>query len=538
MKKNRWHIKDLIDLEYLLQRDEMEGEESGYHSLAKRDRDIYLKHIQPLAERGSALTPGTMIRSWLEQRRGLDQPETGSTTLFPGEAYEEIHRLLTYGLTVTGLMIGAGLAFSFLSYKGTAPVNVSTYLGGFIFLQLLLLLLLLGGSLLRKLRRSPLRSSVITTLLVRFMTSLMERLKQGVFKSIGGSEMDGFAGVKGLLMGKRQVYGALFYWPVFILAQLFGVAFNVGVLGATLLKVFGSDIAFGWQSTLQFSAEAVSDMVQAIAVPWSWFVPVEVAYPSLSQIQGSHMVLKDGIYHLTTTDLISWWPFLCLAVLFYGLLPRLILLMMGNFFQRRRLDRIAFDHVPCDRLLHRMRTPLVSTEGRYGKSKRPRPDEKGEDREASESSLPKPETSLGDRDLVALVPDEIFDDCPDEELRRIISRSLGYPIRRKLRFGEDEEGDQRVINEILNLKQENVPTHILILQEAWQPPIREGLHFIRDLRKALGKTSIIKVALIGRPNPDSIFTHVKEEDWKAWKQKLKVMGDPYLGLERLVVHDA
>ena len=35
------------------------------------------------------------------------------------------------------------------------------------------------------------------------------------------------------------------------------------------------------------------------------------------------MVLKEGIYHLTTPDLVSWWPFLLLAVCFYGFLPRI-----------------------------------------------------------------------------------------------------------------------------------------------------------------------------------------------------------------------
>ncbi|MBW1718378.1 MAG: DUF2868 domain-containing protein [Deltaproteobacteria bacterium] len=120
----------------------------------------------------------------------------------------------------------------------------------------------------------------------------------------------------GLVKGKRQVYGSLFYWPVFMLAQIFMIGFNLGVLAATLLKVTGADIAFGWQSTVQVSTEWVFELVRAVALPWSWFVPAEIAYPSLSRITGSHMVLKDGIYSLATEDLVSWWPFLCLAVFF------------------------------------------------------------------------------------------------------------------------------------------------------------------------------------------------------------------------------
>ncbi|GBC60609.1 DUF2868 domain-containing protein [Desulfonema ishimotonii] len=76
--------------------------------------------------------------------------------------------------------------------------------------------------------------------------------------------------------------------------------------------------------------------------------------------------------------------------------------------------------------------------------------------------------------------------------------------------------------------------NVLILQEAWQPPIRETLTFIQALRKILGEQSRIEVGLIGKPGPDTIFTPVKEENWNIWTQKLNTMGDPWLRLERLV----
>ena len=40
-----WSIKDLIDLEYFLQRDEGEEDESEQKSVLKRDRYIYLNKI-------------------------------------------------------------------------------------------------------------------------------------------------------------------------------------------------------------------------------------------------------------------------------------------------------------------------------------------------------------------------------------------------------------------------------------------------------------------------------------------------------------
>lgn len=538
MKKARWHIRDLIDLEYFQKQDETDEEESGYHAVAKRDREIYLQHVLPLEQKTQNLTDAHVIRYWLERRRDMEKSGQGPETLLPGESFDDIHRLLAYCLTAAGLLGGSGLAFSLLSYKGSAPVNISIYLGTFVFLQLLLLLLLLLIAFIRKLRRFPLRSSVIYILMTRLITLLMEKVKKQALKRAGGSQVDAFEAVKGILKGKRQIYGSLFYWPVFILAQVFGVAFNLGVLGATLLKVLGSDIAFGWQSTVQFSSEAVFDIIRIIALPWSWFVPAGVSHPSLSQVQGSHMILKEGVYHLATTDLVSWWPFLCLSVLFYGLLPRTILLMTGFLVQKRRLGSIAFNHAACERLLHRMKTPLVVTEGNRVESGHPRKDDTEKTTGQIPSMSPATKGAPAENDLIVLVPDDIFDDCPEDELGKVLSLSLGYALRKRIPFGDDDKGERKIIDDILLANRDEGPASLMILREAWQPPIREDMQFLKDLRKGLGKGIMIKIGLIGRPQTDNIFTPVKKEDWEAWKRKIKALGDPYLGLERLVENDA
>lgn len=529
----RWCIKDLIDLEYFLTSDEGEENESTRISLAGRDRAIYLEHIKPLEDDGQSLSRGRTIRAWLERRREMEKSKNRQERILPGEAYEEIYCVLLYGFLISGLMTGSGLAFSFLNYRGTEPLNVSSYLGGFVLTQVFMLLLLMVMTLIRIWRRSPLRSSVIYVFISGLIVALIEKFKHHAFKTFTGSKRDRIEAVMGLVKGKRQVYGSLFYWPVFLLAQIFMIGFNLGVLAATLLKVTGSDIAFGWQSTVQFSAEWVFELVRAFALPWSWFVPPEIAYPSLSQIAGSHMVLKDGIYYLATKDLVSWWPFLCLAVFFYGLAPRLFLLLFGRFSQGKALDRIEFRQEACDRLLRRLMTPLLSTEGHT---------EGGEPSKTQAlipgtSSLPEHGESWQERDMIALIPDELFETCPEDELERIVARTLGYPIRQKFKFGDNEAWDQEILDKLSLKNTGKVPSDVIIIQEAWQPPINENLRFIKALRQAAGKFARIRVGLIGRPRPEHFFTQVREVDWKTWQQKISAMGDPYLNMERLVVND-
>ena len=166
------------------------------------------------------------------------------------------------GFLIAGLFSGAGLAFSFLNYRGTDPLNISSYLALFVLTQCLALLLLMGISLARKIRRAPFRSSIIYTLISGLIISLTMKIKHRTIETLAGSKRGGLESVMGLIRGKRRIYGSLFYWPVFILAQIFGVGFNLGVLGVTFMKVLGSDVAFGWQSTVQFSAQTVFKLVQ------------------------------------------------------------------------------------------------------------------------------------------------------------------------------------------------------------------------------------------------------------------------------------
>ena len=533
MKKSIWLFKDLIDLEYFLQRDEGEEDESAQKSLLKRDRYIYLNKILPL-QKGDASTPRKVIRAWLEQRKKMEESDAETVGVLPGEAFDEVYRLMGFGFLIVGLLSGSGLAFSFLNYRGTEPLNISSFLALFVLTQCLALLLLMGIFLARRVRRAPFRSSIIYSIISGLMISLIMKIKHRTQKTLTGSNRGRIESAMGLVRGKRRIYGSLFYWPVFILAQIFGVAFNLGVLGATLLKVLGSDVAFGWQSTVQFSTQTVFKLVQAIALPWSWLMPADFAHPTVYQVEGSHMILKEGIYHLATKDLVSWWPFLCLAVLTYGLLPRLILLFMGMMVQKRALLRINFSHRACQRLLNRMRTPLVSTGGRSVSTE----DLRNGDTRAAKAKASDPQYVLTGKGMIALIPDDIFEACTNDELESVISKTFGCPIQQRLKFGVDEKGDKSILHELSRMKKGDTATNLLIVQEGWQPPIRENLLFIQDLRKASGETSMIWVGLIGRPKQGAVFTQVKEEEWEVWDQKLKALGDPYLGLERLVANGA
>jgi hypothetical protein len=296
-------------------------------------------------------------------------------------------------------------------------------------------------------------------------------------------------------------------------------------LSATLLKVLATDIAFGWQSTLQLGSEAVFKLVHLIALPWAWAVPERFSFPDLVQISGSQMVLKDGIYHLATADLVSWWPFLCLAVAVYGLVPRIILLLSGWFTGRALLRGLQFNTAAARQVLHRMLTPRLSTESRVET-----PAEKVEKEPESVQVVVEPQIN---RQVLALVPDEIFTDSSEQPLAALVAEKLGLQVDRCLRIDLGEEDALQDLTALAESKSVQ-PDSLLILQEAWQPPIEDFFYFLRQLRILLGKEVLISILLIGKPKAATILTEVREQDYMVWQQKTSALGDPFLHCVRLV----
>ncbi len=379
-------------------------------------------------------------------------------------------------------------------------------------------------------RGFDLRSSLLLSLVNRGLNSFLFKIRRYGLDSMGGMQRSQFAAALAAVRARGKGYGTLFFWPLFLLFQLFGMAFNFGVLGAVFIKVASSDLAFGWQSTFQLSSQFVAKIVQWLAFPWAWLLG-STSYPSLSQIEGSRMILKDGFYHLASEDLVSWWPFLALAICFYCLLPRIILFVAGSFARNRALAGISFDRAEHNQLLHRLLTPRLETSIR--KEPAAEPAIKPPHNPQTEKVFQRKETVAINGNLLALIPDELFDDCDLGELGQLCQQAFGYNVGKSLRMNE-ECSDNSTLFQHLREDDESACSPLLILQEAWQPPIQEMLGFLRELRSHCDDETHIIVALVGKPKPDTLFTRVSENDLKIWQQKLATLIDPCLQLSPLV----
>lgn len=532
----RWNIADLIDLHYFFKIDEEIEKREGAAALNKRDRTIYLTAIKPrLSEHTTEHSNSLLVREWVSSRRHQYQHAgEHENTPLPGAIWREFSFFCSWLILLLGLFTGLSAAGSLLLYSGTAPLNISLYFGLFVLLQLALLGVQGALFIYRGLCQRSLTSSITYRLINRLFIRALNWLYKKMHPLLTGRqrlEMASFTSG----MYQRKELAALFIRPGFIFLQLGGIGFNIGVIIATLAKVTFSDIAFAWQSSLQLSAETIAALVQWTALPWSWFLPAAV--PGLEHIQGSRIILKDGIAHLATTDLISWWPFLVCAVLVYGLLPRCVLLVAGLIYQQKAVERLYGNDLKTRRLLLRMTTAQVDTSGMLEKTS-------SRKSQKAAASLSVPATpadrpmessldSIGEQWYV-FIPDELFDDCPKNLLREYLRKIEPHASFGWIRY-DGLETLQTAHNDGLDAQNIGEMTAgIFILQEAWQPPLKETEQMLRNLRLLIGRHKPIILLLIGRPTPATMLTPVDLQHLQVWTKKMQVVGDAFLEVRPLI----
>jgi len=528
-----WNIADLIDLHFFSHLDEELRRTKGEAVLAKRDRLIYLAKIEPHLGKADDIPPRLLVRRWLTMRRLQYRREQAAEGVpLPGTVWREMAFLCQGILFFCGLFPGIGLAGSLLLSTGTTPLNVSVYFGLFVVLQVALLGLqglLLGY---RRLRRLSLESSVVYLLLGRVLMRGLDGLRRRLHRTMTGRQRLDLAALAGGVRQRKEL-AALLIWPAFILVQLGGIGFNLGVIGATLAKVAFADIAFAWQSSLQLSAELVAGLVQGIAWPWSWIVPQAV--PTLAQIQGSQMVLKEGAAHLATIDLVSWWPFLCCAVLVYGLLPRCLLLVLGLLRQRQALAQLHFATLDLRPLLQRMTAPRIDTNGvrevEPAEKERPAAAAPAATAWVVPASAPAAE---GVGRIFVLIPDELDGDPLRAALHGLLRPEFGGGGFEWIRQGEPGLAEAETLAPLGVAAAGGAVAGVLLLHEAWQPPLKETEGVLRELRRTVGERIPLTILLIGRPTGHTVLTPVDPEALLVWTRKMQALGDPWLTVRPLV----
>lgn len=125
------------------------------------------------------------------------------------------------------------------------------------------------------------------------------------------------------------------------------IGFNLGLILAFVGCLLLFDVRFYWEATPGLGMQSVVAFVtRVIAAPWAWFWPQ--ALPSMADIAASRAL--PGAMSAAGDG--SWWRFLLLTLVVWGLLPRLLLWAVCRLQLRRALAQLTFQ-APRHRALWR-----------------------------------------------------------------------------------------------------------------------------------------------------------------------------------------
>jgi hypothetical protein len=454
---------DLIDLAVQLHRDETLPEAE----LRRRDRAIG-KELPPTTTHAEVTEARAL--AWLNHID--DRSQRGHTAM----------TLAGWAAIGLGALLGYAAAMAVFYYDGSQPINVLNVLGVFVFAQTIFLLLFIlaalpgRGGLQQSLREiSP---GWLAGLVTRWMP---------------GETRDALRSIVGRAGGHQRVFGKVQKWQVLNWSQLMAVAFNLAALAGAMQLIVTSDLAFSWSTTLDVEPTAMHGLVEAVSLPWSMW---EAAVVPLSVVEQTRTFRSEGFGQgeVEAGVFLRWWRFLFMAMLIYGLLPRVITFLIARRNLKASVAGAVRTLPGLDRVMHRLTAPAITSTGIGENDETPKPTD--------------------------VASGNGHDSHPAADPACVIawSGAEATPDALPAGGGSSLEQDRQTIQSAASHPDGPVQVRV----KAWEPPTLDLIDFIGELRKALGDGRVIEVMPLG--------AEADRQDLDAWRSKLTLTGDPWVRL--------
>jgi hypothetical protein len=475
-------FEDAIDVPIWLEADQL----TPYSQRSRRDRDI--------GRRPAAGNRVRRVRHWWRAVAVDSNERTGAR-------FDRIRTLITLAMAGLGAVVGTTVALAGFHYDGSQPVNVvrliALLVGVQVFLLLLTLLLLPGR-----------------VIVLRRVQDWLAAINPGalavsVFRRLAEAPPD----LARLFdwHATRASAGRFAKWQLLYWSQVSAAAFNVAALATAIVLVTFTDLAFGWSTTLDADPATVSRIVRVIAWPWHAVVPSAVPSDALvEQSQFFRLTGGGGLANGATRALGGWWPFTILAIVTYGLLPRLALLTLAACRLRAATTALLLDDPRVTALLDRMASPEIETAAAE------------HDDAQTDATAP---VTAAHREVTGTAHAVIWEASlkPDAG-RDFARRRLGLEVAAVVEAGGSRAltTDQRALEQIAAW---DVRT-LVVFTPAWEPPLLELLDFLAEVRRRLGKTVSIVVTPVSENARD-----VTEVERDTWVRAIGRLRDPQLYVE-------
>lgn len=477
-----------------------------------RDDDLRIADLHP-RDRGIALTQNEpnnataegQVSYWLSKLVTSDDRKLAAEIISG-------HRLIRIGISLLAILLGWVTIMGLFQYDGQNRVNLVYLVVVLVGLQLCLTGLTLIAMLPQSITRWLPGFSSFQQLLRWFSPGRLQKIFSR-FMPVTERE-----GIIQLLGRHQQVYAGVGKWQVFSWSQLFGMVFNLAALITVFVLIATRDIAFGWSSTLDIAPASILAVTNFLSWPWHAWLPVAV--PDLQLIEVSHYFRLQNMTAggMTPQVLGHWWPFVMLCLLFYGLIPRLLLLL----FCKARLSSAyvqTLQHFPGRQaLLARLNSALIET--------RASEHESNVDRLIVETDAVKHQRINEPLILINWAGLELDNNKLLEEVLSIGQFNMKTLFDAGLNF--ELEDDEQAIVGISKLAAD---TPVGIILKAWEPPLGELADFIAGLRNTGSRKRMIY--LLPLAVKSQVLVPVEDNDLQEWQRFTRQLADPWITVQAL-----
>jgi hypothetical protein len=410
------------------------------------------------------------------------------------------------------------------------PVNVLFFLVACILPQVLFALGAVILMLAQGRTRLPAPPAALRSLVAVVIRPIFGWLLGKLWHSLEGRKRQELAAAMGWLRGRTVTHAEALRWPLLGLLHSFAVGYATAILLGSFLSVQIWHQTFAWQTTVQaYTPERVHRVIQLVALPWSWALPEGSGYPTLADVSVTRFHRHQDPATLPSGSTGSWWLFVVLAALTYGFLPRLLLWLWGKWKLRFALRHEPFDTLVLDPLYERLTQPRVAWHGPETTSA-----SQPASLPSSDPSQREPQSMASPGPATMLLSSELNSSALQRALADHLKTWNGWEPRKSMVLDGTTSGRHQVFDQLKHAGEDEARERILILHEAFMPPTREVLDFLRDLRRAVGPRSRLLVGLIGKPSTDPLGQPVSPVHSSVWRNQVRTIGDPNLDAQPLL----
>jgi hypothetical protein len=427
-------------------------------------------------------SPIEQLRWWMYKYRYRIKEENA-------RQIEEMLRYVVWLIVVGMFLAGLGAGRALLEYGGGNLVNVVGFFVVLVMVPLFFSLVSLGV-LLKSFLPATRRNRI--PLPIRLLLDLLRHLPLGMRE-----KLDRLFEHEKLMQSLGVTY-----------LQYGSIAFSLGALSALMVTITTQDIAFGWYTTLDISPETMHRIMAAIALPWSAFWSDAVPSMELVTISRHFRLGNEMAPELIAQakTLGSWWKFLALSLLVWGVSVRIVLVLLARYRCRQTMRTLLLSNHNAVLLLKYMNESYITTrapEHEAGPGREKYPKEPAEHRYAGIRA----DTVIGWN-----LDEGTFEAVLEQE--RI---SAGHLF---------SAGGKNTIEEDDGII-ENAGESVVVVVKAWETPMREFLDFISDLGDHPGRT--VSVCPVGSSRQNY---RARRSDIDIWKAKIASLHQRNIGVSR------